>query len=159
MAGLSIADEEALEALRAYWTATSDLVSAGGQLRTGKQRTANTTQPYSIASSEKGQNQQWYAPVQSGSPYQDYRKITIVGYGDRDQMVALAKAMMGRLAWLPRKVVDGSMQTLAFPQGTALKRLMPLDDPHLIEDETTKAGKSVWRCEALYELWTTRHLP
>jgi hypothetical protein len=159
MAGLSIADEEALEALKAYWDATNDLQSIAGALRTGEQRTAGTTQPYAIATSEKNKDQKWYAPIQSGSPYQDYRKITITAYGDRTAMVALAKACMARLAWLPRKDADGTQMQLAFPAGTTLKTLMPLDDPHLVEDKTQKAGKPVWRCEALYELWTTRHLP
>lgn len=159
MAGNSIADEEALEALVAYWAATGDLNAITGPLRTGKQRTANTAQPYAIASSDKSKEQQWYAPIASGSAYQDYRKITIVGYGDRDQMVALAKACMARLAWLPRKDAAGAMMSLNFPAGTTAKRLMPLDDPHLVEDDSQKSGKPVWRCEALYELWTTRHLP
>ena len=119
--GTTIADEEALEALRVYWDATNDLASITGPLRVGKQRTATTTQPYAVATSEKGSPQQWYAPIASGSPYQDYRKITVVGYGDRDKMVALAAACMKRLAWLPRNDANGVLMALNFPSGAKLK--------------------------------------
>lgn len=152
----SIADEECLEAIKLLWDNTTGLYDLFGALLTGRLK-APKVQPYVTGMSEKLREAEWYAAVKKGSPYNDYRKLTLKGWGTRADVVSMATNIFNLLAWLPR---DG--KTLAYPSGypqsIGFVRMMPLDDPHIEEDPTTKDGRDVWICTALFEVWTTRFL-
>jgi hypothetical protein len=158
MAAATIADEEALEAMKALWDPDPDLGSVAGPLGTG--RLASGQGPvYVKATSRKGREPRFYSPskqdkdgnwVQTGTPWQDYRVITLEARGSKKGATSLAKAF-GKLAWLPR---EG--RTLVFPDGVRFVRTMPLADPSLEEDPARKAGMDVWVVRYELEIWTTR---
>lgn len=150
---MTLADEEALEAVKAFWDKEPLIEQTNvGPLETGRLKGPHP-QPYARASSELA-SQQFFAPVQTNSPYRDYRHVKIEAWGTRAQMIGLAQALAKRLAWLPR---DG--RTLTFPDGVAFVVCKPENDPQLIEEKTKKSGQDVWNLVADYTLETTRHVP
>jgi hypothetical protein len=169
---VTVPDQETLKAIKGFWDSDQDLKSTFGPLRGGRLKSPdglptpdNTNQgqqslptaverkPYAKQSVEQGPSQhQYYAPVQAGQGYIDYRKLTITGYGRRSEMLTLASLLRQKLAWMPR---DG--KTLQpFFTNSYLMVIRPLMEPHIVEDETVKDGKDVWNCIADFEIVTTR---
>ncbi len=150
---LTVADDEVLEALKVFWDANSSLGGEFGLLQSGRLASPQLEE-YCAVKSELGQSPRCSAPMQSGQPYLDCRRVTFTGYGTRERMAELGRALLAQLAWLPR-----NGRTLKLPVPTVLCVIRPLGDPGLIEDDTRKSGKDVWQCVWETEIDTTRILP
>lgn len=152
----TIADVEALHAIKKKWDAESTLGGAFGQLLTGgivakAKKELLPNMPYALATSEKFKDSEYNAPVQIGSGYNNYRRVQIIGYGDESDMQAMARAIEKKLLWLPR-----DNMTLDFPTDVNFVVLRPIDEPNLRVEEQTSQGKDVYRCDADMVCWTTR---
>src|SRR5216684_6572844 len=105
----SVADEEASEAIKAYWDTDSDLGGIFGSLKKGRLKSADIpkdksgqAQPYAKIEVSQSQPQSWNGPIQKNSSYRDYRLVRLIGWGTYAQCKTLAIAIMTKLSWLPR---------------------------------------------------------
>lgn len=170
---INLIDEETLEAAKGNWDGDKNLGPVYGQLLTG--RLVSQAAPYGQAASEKLRESVYYAPVQPGSFYQDYRKLTLKLWGPKATVVGAATAIRTAFDWIPKTVTiqvlepgtgvgtilpiysaQQVLRTMNFPPGVVFVRAMPLSEPSLMQDPATKKGEDVWILQGEWEIWTTR---
>jgi len=167
------ANDDTYQALLQAWNLDATLPTLfpepihAGRLRSHEGTTAlgppGLDPPYVQMLIEKGKANERY----TGTPYQDYRNVTIIAVGTKDQASKALASMLNvfKRGLVPYDLVNAVISsgqfsgviTLTYPSYSPRRfvRWWPLNDGVLEQDETTRKGKDVWRTVIQGEIWST----
>lgn len=144
-------DADTIAAVVARWQADASLTAALPVARLTSEYTPvkkgeAITYPYADVKVEQSKPAMYQAPVQSGSKYLDFRKVTF-------QVRQVGKAATGALLALVRDAFAES-KTLTAVNGT-WKRTLRLDD-RVEREKDRRFGEDVHRGTLVLEVWQER---
>jgi len=99
-----------------------------------------------IACEQGPQPNEYYAPVATGAPYIDYRKVTLTIRGIEATVSDVVNKAAAAYSW----------KSFTIPGATQLMHCLPLDDGRMEKDPDRKSGEEIWLGVLTYEVMTQR---